>query len=680
MNPCIIPEPEQEEFTLEDILREFGSGAPASEPESEPEPITEPEPGTVPQTTLVMEPVSVPAQAPATGNTQVFAPVVPEEPDVPDEPEEEPEPAPLPTRPAKAEPFSEDWEPEYDAPMGEFTPKEPIPFPPKSRLRQLRQKLVAGPERRYQALAELGIGQLQAGIMLNFLLALLSIGLAVFCTLSLVPPQQLPTIIFCQLLLAMLAALIGCQRMLDGLSLVLRGRFALDSTLLVTFAICIVDGLLCLHEQRIPCSSLFCLQILFSQTAAYHRRNTELSQMDVLRKASDLTALAKIEDYHGEHAGYVTREGEPEDFLEHYLQFSTPSKTLSMYALIALLLSAGLAIWMGVRAGVSQGIQVFMAAQLMSLPASAFVSMSRPAAIVQNRLHQLGAVLCGWRGIRATEKDAVFPLSHQDLFPEGTIKMNGVKFYGTVDPGLVVSYTTAMIRTEESGLLQVFQHLPRSRDGFNHAVEDFTQHPGGIAGVVDGCSVLVGTAQCMEASGICLPEGSKVPQAIYTAVDGQLSGVFAATYSRSKFSAQGLRSLCGDRSVVPTVIACDFLLTPKFIREKLSVGSRRLVFPDRETRLALSRTQLSPDSTVVALMTRDGLAPKAYALTGARALLGAWRAGAVVHILGGALGLLAVALLALSDSLVLLNPVNLLLYTALWAVPGLLITEHTRYL
>ena len=680
MNPCITPEPEQEEFTLEDILREFGSGAPDSEPEPEPEPelepIAEPEPSPVPQTTLVMEPVSIPAQAPVTGNTQVFDPVETEEP----EEEEEPEPIPLPTRPAKAEPFSEDWEPEYEAPMGEFTPKAPIPFPPKNRLRQLRQKLVAGPERRYQALAELGIGQLQAGIVLNFLLALLSIGLAVFCTLGLVPPQQLPTIIFCQLLLAMLAALIGCQRMLDGLSLVLRGRFALDSTLLVTFVICIIDGLLCLHERRVSCSSLFCLQILFSQAAAHHRRNTELSQMDVLRKASDLTALAKVEDYHGEQAGYVTREGEPEDFLEHYLQFSTPSKTLSMYALIALLLSAGLAIAVGVRFGVSHGIQVFMAAQLMSLPASAFVSMSRPAVIVQNRLHQLGAVLCGWRGIRATEKDTVFPLSHQDLFPEGTIKMNGVKFYGTVDPGLVVSYTTAMIQAEESGLLQVFQHLPRSRDGVNHAVEDFTQHPGGIAGVVDGCSVLVGTAQCMEASGISLPEGSKVPQAIYTAVDGQLSGVFAVTYSRSKFSAQGLRSLCGDRSVVPTVIACDFLLNPKFIREKLSVGSKRLVFPDRETRLALSQTEAPQDSTAIALMTRDGLAPKAYALTGARALLGAWRAGAVVHILGGALGLIAVALLALSNALALLTPVNLLLYTALWAVPGLLITEYTRHL
>ena len=564
--------------------------------------------------------------------------------------------------------------------MGEFAPREPIPFPHKNRLRQLRQKLVAGPERRYQALAEVGVGQLQAGIVLNFLLALLSIGLAICCTLGLVPEQHLHAIIFCQLLLAMMAALVGSYRMLDGISLLLSTRFVLDSTLSITFLACIVDGLFCLRQLRLPCSCLFCLQILFSQAAAYHRRNTEMNQMDVLRKASNLTALAKVDDYWGERAGYVTRDGEPEDFLEHYIHPSAPSRALSVYAVIALILSAALGVMVGVRTNLFAGIQVFLAAQLMSLPASIFVSMSRPAAILQSRLHQLGAVLCGWSGIRATEKGTVFPLSHQDLFPEGTIKMNGVKFYGIVDPGRVVSYTCAMIQAEESQLLQVFQQLPRSRDGVNHTVEDFTEHPNGIAGLVDGDSVLVGTAQCMEASGISLPDGSKVPQAIYTAVNGQLSGVFAVSYSRSKFSAQGIRALCGDRSVLPVMAACDFLLTPKFIREKLSINPKRIGFPDHATRLALSRTKAPEDSVAIALMTRDGLAPKAYALTGARALLSAWRTGASIHILCGLLGLGAVAVLALTNSLVLLTPVNLLLYTVLWTIPGLLTTESTRYL
>jgi hypothetical protein len=122
------------------------------------------------------------------------------------------------------------------------------------------------------------------------------------------------------------------------------------------------------------------------------------------------------------------------------------------------------------------------------------------------------------------------------------------------------------------------------------------------------------------------------------------------------------------------------MLTPRFLREKLAVGSKRLVFPDRATRLALAHKTSTGEGTVLALMTRDGLAPKAYALTGAGALQRACKIGATVHILGGILGLGAVATLALTGSAALLTPANLLLFAVLWSIPGLLITENTRYL
>ena len=43
-------------------------------------------------------------------------------------------------------PYSDQWEPEYDVPMGEFTPQEPIMFPPKNRPQILREKLEDGPQ------------------------------------------------------------------------------------------------------------------------------------------------------------------------------------------------------------------------------------------------------------------------------------------------------------------------------------------------------------------------------------------------------------------------------------------------------------------------------------------------------------------------------------------------------
>ena len=54
--------------------------------------------------------------------------------------------------------------------------------------------------------------------------------------------------------------------------------------------------------------------------------------------------------------------------------------------------------------------------------------------------------------------------------------------------------------------------------------------------------------------------------------------------------------------------------------------------------------------------------------------------GVIVHILGGALGLGAVAVLAFLGQTALLSPLNILLYQAIWLIPGFLLTEWTRVL
>ena len=74
----------------------------------------------------------------------------------------------------RSEPFTERWEPEYEQPMGEYVPPQPIQFQPRSRLRELKRKLVAGPEKRFYELSEIGVGKLQAAIFLSLLVVLVS--------------------------------------------------------------------------------------------------------------------------------------------------------------------------------------------------------------------------------------------------------------------------------------------------------------------------------------------------------------------------------------------------------------------------------------------------------------------------------------------------------------------------
>lgn len=648
--------------TLDDILREFAS--------EEPEPPMQPPSGDTVRLDSVQSSVR---RRISMDHTQAFqAPFTAE--DSPEEPD-----IPAPKQPA-VEPFSADWEPEYEEPMGNYTPRQPIVFQSRDRLRQLREKLVAGPEKRYYALAEAGITPLRLSAFINLLVFLASACITLAYSMEYIGPNRIRLVVFCQLLAILVSALLSHSRLLEGMTSLLRGRFTLHTLLSVTFAVCCVDGLVCLGQERISCCSIFCLQSAVAQWAACHSRQREMLQMDTLRKASELTAIARIEDYLDGISGYVTAQGELESFTEHYQAPSGPERSLNIYGAMSLLFSIILAIAMGMRSGWAFGLQVMTAALLVALPATAFISMCRPEAILQKRLHALGTVLCGWQGVKAVDKQVVFPISHKDLFPADTIRMNGMKFYGSADPDMVICYAGSLISHEGGSLTAIFDQLMAGRYIRHAPVEEFGSYPGGLSALVDGEPVAVGTLEFMRQMDVQVPKEAQISHAIYVAVDGALSGVFAVQYSRSKPAAAGLRNLCSHGKLTPVLVSPDFMLTARFLREKLKVNAKRVSFPDGDQRIALSEHTPAEDAQVVALTVRSGLPQRSFAITGAWALRNAQTGGAVIHILGGALGMAAVAVLALVGASELLTPANLLLYSLIWMIPGFLITEWTRYI
>jgi hypothetical protein len=120
------------------------------------------------------------------------------------------------------------------------------------------------------------------------------------------------------------------------------------------------------------------------------------------------------------------------------------------------------------------------------------------------------------------------------------------------------------------------------------------------------------------------------------------------------------------------------MLTEGFPRNKFGVNTRRIAFPSRKVRAELAGKQPPEDAPALALTTTDGLAPAAFAVTGARALHSASVVGVVIHMIGGILGLLMMLALGIVGAEYLLTPSNILLYELLWMIPGLLITEWTR--
>ena len=184
--------------------------------------------------------------------------------------------------------------------------------------------------------------------------------------------------------------------------------------------------------------------------------------------------------------------------------------------------------------------------------------------------------------------------------------------------------------------------------------------------------------QFLKDMGVEVPPGTMVQQAVHVSIDGQLAGLFAISYNRSKYSASGLATLAGDRNVTSVITAGDFLLNDNFLRSKFGINPKRVDFPDLRVRFAMNRIGPPADAPALALVTLEGLAPAAYAVTGARALYAACRLGLVIHMTGGILGMLIMLALAILGNVELLTPVNILLYQLIWTIPGLLVTAWPK--
>ena len=487
-------------------------------------------------TAAVVAAVAAKAPKASKGDTQVFAPITEEQ----------------ATAAASegAEPFSAGWEPKYEEPMGEYVPPEPIVFRPRSRLRELKKKLVAGPERRYYALAEEGLGKYQISMFLGSLVVILAVAAVCLYQMDMVQEDRMRLLVFGEMFAMLLAGLLGSGRLLDGLASVFKGKFTLDSLLCMTFVVCIVDALFCLQEVRVPFCAAFCLEVVFAQWAEYERRNTEMGMMDTMRKATRLNRVAKAPDCYEGRPGFYVEDGEVEDFMDRYNEPTRPEKAMNVYALIAFLLSGAVGLVAGLRGGVSAGFRVWSAAILMAAPASAFISQTRPMAVLERRMHKLGVVLCGWQDVKAACGNAVVPLTDSDLFPAGSVKVNGVKFYSQRDPDQTVSYATALIEASGMGIADLFTQLRESRYGRHYVADNFRYYEnGGIGGEVCGEPVLVGSLTFLQEMGVEMPEGAKVSQAVYVAVDGELCGVFAMAFGKLKGVSAGLGTLCGYRKL-----------------------------------------------------------------------------------------------------------------------------------
>ena len=295
-----------------------------------------------------------------------------------------------------------------------------------------------------------------------------------------------------------------------------------------------------------------------------------------------------------------------------------------------------------------------------------------PFSGLARRLQKAGCAVAGWSGADRISRRKAMIVTDADLFPPGTIQLNGIKIYGE-ERQKVMSYAATMARCAGCGLERLFDGLLRSETGRYETAVDFSFYEeGGYSAAIHGESVLLGTVSFMRKMNVRIPGDIKLKTGVFLAVDRHLTAVFAVKYNPAETVDFALRMMHRSH-ILPILASRDPNITPALLKRKFHKGVR-VEFPDLTSRVALSEAEQDRDLPR-AFLLREGLLPYAETVVGSRRMCSAVRRTAVLSLLGSVIGTLLTFYLVSQGAYGLMTPLLLEVFLLLWTLPVLILAK-----
>lgn len=515
-------------------------------------------------------------------------------------------------------------------------------------------------------------------LFLSILLAIVSGALAYFASYSLGSYDFTANAdVFSKVLLIIMVvqAFIAFDVMLRGVRAVMKLRYDHASMLVVLTLACAVDGVFAIRAGRIPFCPAVTLQLSMALLGEY---SMQLAKVRTLKAACSMNepkaAVREEKAWHGEDCIFRS-EGHPETFVRELEIPDAGSRIMRVYAPVLTLVTLGLSILSMLQAEDSF-LWAWTALMIASFPVGIFLSFSRPFAAQARRLSRAGAAIGGWYGARMLGGECGIAIEDADLFPPQNVTLNGMKIYSDRSVSQIIGFANAVVQTAGSGLAPLFEEIMHNQNGRHYGVDTFRRYEGGGLGAeIRGDVILMGSLGFMKLMRVHMPEGARVKQAVYLSVNGELAAVFALSYAPATNVKASLQAISHCAGLTPILATRDFMITPQFLKHRYKLSPDRIEFPTVEERARLSSPDAIQEPKQGALLSRPSFACFSMAVAGARAARSAAIAAIAVAFTASVMGLLVLFFLTFIGSTLAVSSWNLLLYTILWLLPELLITS-----
>ena len=367
----------------------------------------------------------------------------------------------------------------------------------------------------------------------------------------------------------------------------------------------------------------------------------------------------------GDMSGFL-HDAEQTDYTAQMMQFYVPVAVIGSVLLSAVLMLVQ-------DANFLQSLAALLTA---ATPLAAALCYTRSFSLLARRLYKNQSAISGWLGAERLGGYQAVTIRDEDLFPAGTVSMNGAKFYDTYDKNYVIGCAAAIFNEAGGDLQPVFAQLAEDFRANVGLMTSYRAYEGGGYGAGIGQDiVLVGTVGFMRLMGIPIPDGTTIRQAVYVAINNELAGLFSINYAPSRSTRSGLDALCSQHLLLNLFATRDFILNPALLRQRFRISSGHMEFPPVEERLRLSGQNVGIEGRRAALLRRDNFRDYSDAVAGGRNLYNLTRVSSIFALFSGVIGMALIFLLSYLGSELSATVANLLLYSVLWALPPLLITS-----
>ena len=672
-------EQEEPEYSLEEIMNEFGGWTKREEQAAEPG-----------ETVRLASPAGRAPDAPASeedeepADTIRFAPVHTKTESEPERPavwtyqgEPDPEPAAADPREARERARAERRErrqaEKRRRQLERFQKKEAR----KKRAAEQPEHVFSSLEAAYQFYSAASSVRLR--LLLSVLTCLASILLLVLSASSVIGDFSGYSRVFSAIMLGLLLAqaLLSYDICLSGVMQALRLRFDQTSMLFVVLCAVIVDAFFAVMQGRTPfctVASVLLLLALWGRSLLYEARRRSLRAAGNMEEP--VAAVREEKAWHG----YDCIFRAPGDAAQFAIQLEMPdagSRIMRVYAPVMTAVTLVLSILTAMRGGKSF-LWSWTAMLLAGFPAGVLIAYAKPFSTFAKKLYRVGAAVAGWQGARILSGEAGLIIEDADLFPPQNVTQGGMKLYGSRPAPMVIGYANAVVQTAGSGLVPLFEEIMHNQNGRHYGVDTFRRYEGGGLGAeIRGDVILMGSLGFMKLMRVHMPEGARVKQAVYLSVNGELAAVFALSYAPATNVKACLQALARCTGLTPILATRDFMITPQFLKHRYKLSPDRIEFPTVEERARLSSPAAVQEPRQGALLARTGFSCFSMAVAGARAARSAAIAAIAVTYAASVMGLLVLFFLTFIGSTLAVSAWNLLLYTVLWLIPELLITSMT---